>query len=86
MFYEGEDMGYVGNFGYVLPAPTIGQPLNGAHAHITIVLNGKVVDPLLFLDPRNPFRGEDTGFEKDKPAITRAIQLIKEYMAKLVGF
>jgi len=82
-FHEGETMGYIGNFGYVLPEPTIGKPLDGGHAHITLIVNGTIVDPLMYLDPRKPFYGADTGAEKDVPAIIRAAERIREALRAL---
>lgn len=82
-FVEGETIGYVGNFGYVLPEPGIGTPLDGGHLHLTMVVNGVVVDPLLWFNPRTPYYGADTGVEKDIPAITRAVEKIREALRKL---
>lgn len=57
----GETIAYLGNSGFVLPAPSKDSPLNGSHLHLSLLINRKVVDPLLYFDVDNPFRGADTG-------------------------
>lgn len=83
VYKEGDILGYIGNYGYVLPEPTIGQPFLGSHIHLTLLKNGVVVDPLLYFNPQDPYRGEDTGNTRDIFAIYWAFQKIKEYLAKL---
>jgi hypothetical protein len=89
VYKEGDILGYVGNYGAVLPEPTIGTPFGGSHLHLTLVikkpgeLNGTVVDPLLYFDVNNPYRSPDTGIARDVPAIQWAIAQIKIAMRKL---
>lgn len=78
VYLQGDILGYVGNYGYVLPKPTIGAPFAGSHIHLELWKNGTPVDPLLYFDPQNPFIGKDTGIEKDAGRIRWAIQKIKE--------
>ncbi len=73
-YVKGETMAYLGNSGFVLPAPTKESPLNGSHLHMTLRVNGVVVDPLLYFDINNPFRGEDTGDDFDVNELTGPIQ------------
>lgn len=91
VYKEGEVLGYVGNYGYVVPAPTIGTPFAGSHIHLTLVkkklgeLNGTVIDPLLYFDVNNPYRSADTGIERDKYGIMWAIKKIKLAIKKITG-
>ena len=66
----GETIAWLGNSGFVLPAPTKDSPLNGSHLHLTLRVNGVIVDPLLYFDINNPFRGEDTGDAFDVNELT----------------
>ena len=90
-YNEGDIMGYIGNAGYVVPAPEIGTPFGGSHGHVTLSKkkfgesNWTAIDPLLYLDVTNPFRSSDTGIERDKFAIQWAIQKIREAFKKITG-
>lgn len=84
-YLEGDTLGYVGNYGAVSPAPTIGAPFQGSHLHITLVVDGGVVDPSVWFDIQNPYRGDDTGIQKDANRIQWAIRKIKEQLAKLTN-
>jgi hypothetical protein len=85
IYKEGDILGYIGNYGYVLPEPTIGQPFNGSHIHLYCIVDGKAVNPLLYFDPNNPFRGQDGGVERDIFAIKWAIKKLREAIARLLG-
>lgn len=91
IYKEGDVLGWIGNYGYVLPEPTIGTPFGGSHIHLTLVekkpgqANGTTVDPLLYFDVKNPFRSPDTGLTRDVFAFKWAIQKIKEAIKKLKG-
>ena len=58
---QGDIIGYIGNNGFVLPAPTPERPLDGSHLHLGLGLqkageqNFTMVDPLLYLDINAPF-------------------------------
>jgi len=82
-YREGDTLGYIGNYGLVLPAPTIGKPFQGSHIHLVLFKNGVAVNPLLYFDINNPFRSPDTGITRDVFAIKWAIRKIKEVLANL---
>lgn len=88
-FIEGDVVGYIGNSGNVRPAPTIINPYAGAHLHLTLLVDGKLIDPTLFFNVRNPYTGADTGQEKDMPpahwAVKELIQLIEGMTGKPIG-
>lgn len=84
-YKEGDILGYIGNYGYVLPEPTIATPFGGSHIHMSLVKNGVPIDPLTYFDPKNPYRAADTGIERDKFGFLWSIQQIKIAMRKL-GF
>lgn len=84
-YKEGDVLGYIGNYGYVRPEPSIARPFDGSHIHMTLVVDGVLTDPLIFFDPSDPYRGYDTGVHFDIPAIQWAIAKIQEWMRKL-GF
>ena len=79
VYREGDALGYIGNYGYVLPAPTIGQPFAGSHIHLYTIVDGKAVDPLLYFDVNDPFRGPDDP-SKDRPAIRWAIRQVEKLL------
>ena len=83
VFKEGEEMAYLGNAGTITPAPTIGNPYAGAHAHISFFINGIVQDPLQFLNITNPFIGPDSSWFKDLPPIRWAIAEAQKAIDKL---
>lgn len=83
---KGYIMGYIGNSGLVSPKPTPEKPCSGTHLHLGMCIykdsvlqdakNGVygLIDPLTRLDINNPFKGEDTGLEKDVPAFKWAFE------------
>lgn len=78
VYKEGDILGYIGNYGLVLPEPTIGKPFQGAHIHLSLFKNGVAVDPGLYFDINNPYRSPDTGIARDVFAIKWAIRKIKQ--------
>lgn len=64
-YAEGDIIGYIGNTGAVQPTPSPSFPYAGSHIHITCIVNGVVVDPLIHFDKTNPYRGADTGAAHD---------------------
>lgn len=83
-YKKGDILGYIGNYGTVLPKPTIGAPFAGSHLHLTMWVDGTVVDPLLWFNVQDPFRGADTGIQKDQKRINWAIQAIKDALRKFL--
>lgn len=77
-YREGDTVGYLGNYGLVLPKPTIGNPYAGSHLHFVTLINGKPVNPLDHFDVNNPFRAPDTGVSRDIFAIKWAIREIRK--------
>lgn len=77
VYKEGDVLGYIGNYGYVLPAPTIAKPFDGSHIHLYLIQGGKAVNPLLYFDVNNPFRGEDNP-RRDILAVRWAIRQIEK--------
>lgn len=80
LYLEGEIIGYIGNIGYTNPAREIGRPFSGSHLHLSIVVNGKVDDPLKYFDMHTPFEGDDTGFEEDRHGIEWAIEEVRKWL------
>ena len=85
MYYEGDVIGYIGNNGSVLPAPSIGNPYAGSHLHLSLIVNGTPDDPLKYFDVKNPYRGPDTGHAKDAPAAHWAIALLIKIIEGITG-
>jgi len=84
-FVEGDVIGYIGNSGSVLPVPSLLNPAAGAHLHMTLLVDGVLTDPTLFFDIQNPYRGADTGYEKDKPAAEWAVRELLHLIAGITG-
>jgi hypothetical protein len=85
IFVEGDTIANIGNNGIyaVNPHPTIFNPYNGTHLHLTLVVNGKIVAPYVYFDINNPYRGEDTGFEADKPPFVWSLNGIKKKLDEI---
>jgi len=72
VFHEGDVIGYLGNSGMVSPKPTIERPFDGSHAHIGLgikklgEINYTMVDPSIYFDINDPFRGPDDP-SRDQP-------------------
>lgn len=84
-FLEGDVIGFIGNSGPVFPAPDIAHPAAGAHLHLTLRVDGVLTDPALFFDVQNPYRGPDTGYEKDKPAAMWAVRELLSLIGGMTG-
>ena len=84
-FVEGDVIGYIGNSGSVTPKPSIIRPAAGAHLHLTLLVDGKLTDPTLFFDVRNPYRGADTGIAKDLPAADWAVKELLRIVSGIMG-
>lgn len=71
-FALGETIGYIGNSGWVIPKPTVQTPFGGSHLHLGLgikkpgEMNATMVDPSLYFDLNDPFRGADDP-TRDKP-------------------
>lgn len=76
----GDIIGYVGNAGMVLPKPTLAHAYQGAHLHLAIQRNGTTDDPGKYFDINSPFRGDDTGAEKDRPAADWVVDKITDLL------
>jgi len=68
----GDIIGYMGNAGQCLPAPTPDYPVDGTHCHLTMALlgvgpngNGIRVDPRIYIDFNTWYDGEDSSKELD---------------------
>lgn len=83
-YKEGDVLGYVGNYGAVSPEPQIGAPFAGSHLHLTLVVDGKVVDPSMYFDQKSPYEGADTGIEKDAGRFMWAIKKAREMFSSLL--
>jgi len=67
---EGQIVGLMGNTGACLPKPTPERPYDGTHCHLRFSqyqkdqwggnINIVSLDPCLFFDINNPYRGEDS--------------------------
>jgi len=64
-YHQGDVIGYIGNSGAVVPLPNAQHPFDGSHLHLGLGikkpgdLNATMVDPSLYFDITNPFRGPD---------------------------
>ncbi len=71
-YKQGDVIGHIGNNGYVIPAPTIQNPLAGSHLHLGFGVkkpgetNFTMVDPLIYLDLLNPFRSPSISYKFNK--------------------
>ena len=83
-FTYGEDIAYIGNGGYVDPAPTKEDAYAGGHLHLSYIRNGVVRDPTEIFNIYDPFRGKDSGFEKDIRPIAWAMGWSKEKIAEII--
>lgn len=92
LFEFGQTIAYVGNNGIhqVTPSPTPAYPARGSHIHLSLNVNigpqpnpNVPVDPLDYFDTTRPFRGNDTGIEKDTPAYLWAIGIFREAIKNL---
>ena len=65
IFKQGDVVGYIGNGGWVNPKPTVEKPFGGSHLHLGLgvkkvgELNFTMVDPSLYFDINDPWRGAD---------------------------
>lgn len=84
-FIEGDVVGFIGNSGAVTPKPSLMNPAAGAHLHMTLRVDGVLTDPCLFFDVQTPYRGADTGYEKDKPAADWAVRELLHLIAGMTG-
>lgn len=84
-FLEGDVIGYIGNNGSVTPKPSLINPAAGAHLHLTLLVDGVLTDPLTFFDVQNPYRGPDTGIQKDLPAAEWAVRELLCVIAGITG-
>lgn len=82
-YKEGDILGYIGNYGWVLPEPTIAKPFAGSHIHLYLIKNGVFINPLEYFDISKPFRSADTGWARDILAIKWAKRKIHDWMARL---
>ena len=77
-FNQGDVIGYIGNGGLVRPKPTVENPFGGSHLHLGLgvkkvgELNYTMVDPSLYFDLNDPWRGADDP-SRDKPVYDWAI-------------
>lgn len=89
-FKEGDIVAYIGNGGYVKPAPTPEKAYAGGHLHLSRSekkvgeLNFTPKDPLEIFNIYEPFRGEDSGFEKDIKPIAWAMGWNKEKINEIL--
>ena len=89
-FKEGEVVAYIGNNGYVNPPPTPAEAYAGGHLHLSYTLrepgqNGIPHDPLEIFNIYEPFRGKDSGFEKDITPIAWAMGWSKEKINEILN-
>lgn len=84
-FLEGDVIGFIGNSGSVRPVPDLAHPAAGSHLHLTLRVDGVLTDPATFFDVQNPYRGPDTGFEKDKPAALWAVRELLKLIGGMTG-
>lgn len=72
VFNQGDTIAYIGNSGAVYPKPTPQKGFDGSHLHLSLgvkkpgELNYTMVDPALYFDENNPFRGPDDP-SRDQP-------------------
>jgi len=91
VFKEGDIIAYIGNGGYVLPEPTVEDAYAGGHLHLSCTRrkaggNGVPFDPLTIFNIYEPFRGADSGFEKDIRPIAWAMGWSKEKIMQIIGY
>lgn len=89
VFKEGEVVAYIGNNGYVNPPPTKAEMFNGGHLHLSMTIkknggNGTPEDPLIYFDINNPYRGDDSGANKDIPPLAWAFGLTNEKVKEML--
>ena len=89
-FTEGETVAFIGNGGYVVPAPTSKDMYAGGHLHLSYIYrvpggNGISMDPLAFFDINNPYRGDDTGFLYDIRPLAWAFKFTKDQVNRLIN-
>ena len=89
VFYKGDEIAYIGNGGYVKPEPNKEDAYAGGHLHLSVSVrepgkNAVPVDPLLYFNIYEPFRGEDTGFEKDIKPIAWAMVWSADKVASII--
>lgn len=101
----GDVIGKIGNNGAVSPKPTPEQPFAGSHLHLGIgvknpgELNPLMLDPLLYFNLTDPFRGPDAALAADikteiavlqqqtDPTVKASfLKLIIAQVAKYLGF
>lgn len=64
-FQQGDTIGFIGNNGAVRPLPTPASPFGGSHLHLGLGVkmpgeaNYTMVDPSLYFDANDPYRGAD---------------------------
>ena len=72
VFKQGDTIAHLGNSGVVRPLPTPEKPFDGSHIHLALGIkkpgeaNYTMVDPSIYFDVTNPFRGADD-LTKDDP-------------------
>lgn len=84
-FAKGEVIAYMGNAGTITPAPTTTSPYNGAHGHFAFYVNQMLANPLDYFDQQNPFRGDDSGIEKDLPPLFWSVANLQKMLQNILG-
>lgn len=88
VFNQGDTIAYLGNSGAVLPKPTPEAPFAGSHIHLALGIkkpreaNFTMVDPSIYFDKDNPFRGVDD-LTRDDPVYVWAVDKAVLPSAKL---
>jgi hypothetical protein len=84
-YVEGDTLGFMGNSGFVMPAPSAACPYCGSHLHLMVTRNGILIDPREIFDFTKWYIGPSTGGAKDKVALQWALSLLVELFKRLFG-